>query len=293
MANYHFHFQQHEEGHRENSPTTLSAPVISPYSSMLYAEPGHYEPGQLQQVRPTRAPHIATVAAKPSEPRRHRQISRSRSTSNSRSRSHRRRTRRSRSSSSRFYRRRARSRCPSRRSKATRATHTTATEISPISSVVYPEKSSIPCKCLAYTTQFPYLAMQLHLKYHQKLFLPCSHHTTHGHKSFHPRHHLSLQAHFEQTVPLHLHRVFLPLHLHHHHHLHLHLPLPRTIYLAASTFHEVQNLRDYELIKSPSKDKRWAIRESSAKVSRFYLLSPAREVNDEQWGPDWNELLTL
>ena len=62
---------------------------------------------------------------------------------------------------------------------------------------------------------------------------------------------------------------------------------------SASTFHEVQNLRDYELIKSPSKDKRWAIRESSAKVSRFYLLSPVREVNDEQWGPDWNELLTL
>ena len=60
-----------------------------------------------------------------------------------------------------------------------------------------------------------------------------------------------------------------------------------------STFHEVQNLRDYELIKSPSKDKRWAIRESSTKVSRFYLLSPVREVDDEQWGPDWNELLTL
>ena len=55
----------------------------------------------------------------------------------------------------------------------------------------------------------------------------------------------------------------------------------------------VRNLRDYELITSPSKDKRWAIRESSAKVSRFYLLSPVREVNDEQWGPDWNELLTL
>ena len=62
---------------------------------------------------------------------------------------------------------------------------------------------------------------------------------------------------------------------------------------SASTFHEVQNLRDFELIKSPSKDKRWAIRESSAKVSRFYLLSPVREANDEQWGPEWNELLTL
>ena len=60
---------------------------------------------------------------------------------------------------------------------------------------------------------------------------------------------------------------------------------------SATTFHEVQNLRDFELIKSPSEDKRWAIRESSAKVSRIYLLS--REANDEQWGPEWNELLTL
>eukprot|EP00439_Symbiodinium_sp_Y106_P049222 s4253_g6.t1 len=62
---------------------------------------------------------------------------------------------------------------------------------------------------------------------------------------------------------------------------------------SASTFHEAQNLRDFELIKSPSKDKRWAIRESSAKVSRFYLLSPVHEANDEQLGPEWNELLTL
>ena len=32
MANYHFHFQQHEEGHRENvrPPTTLSAPDSPP-----------------------------------------------------------------------------------------------------------------------------------------------------------------------------------------------------------------------------------------------------------------------
>ena len=58
-------------------------------------------------------------------------------------------------------------------------------------------------------------------------------------------------------------------------------------------FLEVQDLRDFELIKSPSKDKRWAIRESSAKVSRLYLLSPVREPNDEQWGPEWNELLSL
>ena len=43
---------------------------------------------------------------------------------------------------------------------------------------------------------------------------------------------------------------------------------------AASTLLEVQNLRDHELIKSPSKDKHWAIRESSARISRFYLMSP-------------------
>ena len=60
---------------------------------------------------------------------------------------------------------------------------------------------------------------------------------------------------------------------------------------SASTFLEVQNLRDHELIKSPSKDKRWAIRESSARVSRFYLLSPVREPDDEQWGPAWSEML--
>ena len=41
---------------------------------------------------------------------------------------------------------------------------------------------------------------------------------------------------------------------------------------SANTYLEVQNLRSLELIKSPSKDKRWAIRESSAKVSRFYLV---------------------
>ena len=62
---------------------------------------------------------------------------------------------------------------------------------------------------------------------------------------------------------------------------------------SANTFFEVQVLRDFELIKSPSKDIGWAIRESSAKVSRFYLLSPVREPDDEQWGPEWNELLTL
>ena len=38
---------------------------------------------------------------------------------------------------------------------------------------------------------------------------------------------------------------------------------------SANTFYEVQSLRDHELIKFPSKDKRWAIRESSAKVSSF------------------------
>ena len=61
---------------------------------------------------------------------------------------------------------------------------------------------------------------------------------------------------------------------------------------AASTLLEVQNLRDHELIKSPSKDKRWAIRESSARISRFYLMSPVREPEDENWGPTWSEMLS-
>ena len=61
---------------------------------------------------------------------------------------------------------------------------------------------------------------------------------------------------------------------------------------SASTFLDLQNLRDHELIKSPSKDKRWAIRESSARISRFYLISPVREPDDEQWGPTWSEMLT-
>ena len=45
--------------------------------------------------------------------------------------------------------------------------------------------------------QVSLLVMQLHQKHHQKLSLLCVHHTTHDHKSSHPRHHLSLQAHFE------------------------------------------------------------------------------------------------
>ena len=61
---------------------------------------------------------------------------------------------------------------------------------------------------------------------------------------------------------------------------------------SASTFLEVQNLRDHELIKSPSKDKRWAICESSARISRFYLTSPVREPDDEQWGLTWSEMLS-
>ena len=214
MANYHFHFQQHEEGHREDvrSPSTLSAPVVSPYIAMLHAEPdyqhrtpapqlsllaGHYEPGSLRRVRPTRAPHVATIAVRPSEPRRHPQLSSSHSTSNCRSRSHRRRrTRRSRSSSSRSFRRRARSRCPSRRSNATRATHTTATEISPISSAVYPENPQFPANAWL-TPPSSFIGNAVTPKHHQKLSLLCSHHTTHDHKSSHPRHHLSLQPHFE------------------------------------------------------------------------------------------------
>ena len=197
------------------------------------------------ELDPLEAPHIATVAAKPSEPRRHRQLSRSRSTSTSRSRSRRRRrTRRSRSSSS--------SRSLSSKSKIPLP----FPKIQSHPSYAYhcyrdftyfeccvSRKSSVnSLQMLGLHPQFLTLVMQLHQKHHQKLFLLCSHHTTHDHKSFHPRHHLSLQARFEQTVPLHLHRVFLPLHLHRHLHLHLHLPhlhLPRTLHLAARhLFHQ-------------------------------------------------------
>ena len=62
----------------------------------------------------------------------------------------------------------------------------------------------------------------------------------------------------------------------------------------ANTYFETVRLKVAELIKSPSKDKRWAVRESSARLDRIYLTSLKREASDadESWGPNWNELLS-
>ena len=145
MANYHFHFQQQEEGHREDvrPPLAPLVPLVSPYIATLLEESSFH--GFQHRVRPTQALHIATLAARPSRPHRHRQSFRSRSTSTCRSRSRRRRkTQRSRSSSPRSHRRRARSCSPSRRSRTSRATRTAATQMSPISSAFYPENPQYP-----------------------------------------------------------------------------------------------------------------------------------------------------
>ena len=114
MANYHFHFQQQEEGHREDvrPPSAPLVPLVSPYIATLHEESSFH--GCQHRVRPTQAPHIATLAARPSRPHRRRQSFRSRSTSTCRSRSRRRRRTR-------------RSRSLSQRSRASRATRTTAT----------------------------------------------------------------------------------------------------------------------------------------------------------------------
>ena len=62
----------------------------------------------------------------------------------------------------------------------------------------------------------------------------------------------------------------------------------------ANTYFETVRLKVAELIKSPSKHKRWAVRESSARLDRIYLTSLKREASDadESWGPNWNELLS-
>ena len=71
MANYHFHFQQYEKGHREDVRPS-PAPLVSPYAAASF-----YEPGLLHRtVRPSQAPHIAqslqhtAVAAPLPRPRR-------------------------------------------------------------------------------------------------------------------------------------------------------------------------------------------------------------------------------
>ena len=152
MANYHFHLQQHEDGHREDvryAPSRHAEPGYQQRAPALQFSQfaGHYESGYQRRVRPTQATHISAVAARPSRPRRQRQRSRSRSTPSYRSRSRRRRrTRRSRSTLSRSHRRRARSRSPSRRSRASRATRTTATEMSPSLNAAQPNNPQYPAK---------------------------------------------------------------------------------------------------------------------------------------------------
>ena len=108
MTNYHFHFQQQKEGHREDvrPPSAPLVPLVSPYITTLHEESSFH--GFQHRVRPAQGPHIATLAARPSRPHHRRQSFRSRSTSTCRSRSRpRRKTRRSRSSSPRSHRRSA------------------------------------------------------------------------------------------------------------------------------------------------------------------------------------------
>ena len=57
----------------------------------------------------------------------------------------------------------------------------------------------------------------------------------------------------------------------------------------AETQHEVLQCRNFELVKSVSKDKRWAVRESAARITRFYLTSAARDTSDD-WGSDWSAI---
>ena len=58
----------------------------------------------------------------------------------------------------------------------------------------------------------------------------------------------------------------------------------------AETHHEAQQLKTFELVKSVSKDNRWAVRESAARITRFYLTSAARDTS-EDWGSNWSEVL--
>ena len=99
MASYHFHFQQQDEGPREDvrTPTTSAVPFVSPYVAVPYSDASLH--AFQRRARPTQAPHVTSFTSRPARPRRHRQYSRSRSPSTSRSRSRRRRrTRRSRTS---------------------------------------------------------------------------------------------------------------------------------------------------------------------------------------------------
>ena len=149
MASYHFHFQQQDEGHREDvrPMSTSVVPFVSPYVTMPHQDSSLH--GVQHRARPTQAPHVTTFATRPTRPHRRRQYSRSRSCSTSRSRSRRRRRpRRSCSSSPRSHRRSTRSRSPSPRSRASLVTRTTATQMSPISNAVYPSFDTIVVNCL-------------------------------------------------------------------------------------------------------------------------------------------------
>ena len=54
---------------------------------------------------------------------------------------------------------------------------------------------------------------------------------------------------------------------------------------SSSTYWETLACREHELVKSASSDKRWAIRESSARIDRFYLVCvrPASEAQIPSW----------
>ena len=59
----------------------------------------------------------------------------------------------------------------------------------------------------------------------------------------------------------------------------------------ASTYWETMARKEHELVRSCSSDKRWAIRESSAAVDRFYLVCvrPPLDVLI----PTWSQLLSF
>ena len=181
MASYHFHFQQQDEGPREDvTPTTSAVPIVSPYVTVPYSDASLH--AFQRRARPTQAPHVTSFTSRPARPRRHRQYSRSRSPSTSRSRSRRRRrTRRSRTSTPRTRRRSTRSRSPSPRSRASLVTRTTATQMSPIS--VYPENPQYPAvPCSAPPSTFVVPGTAASAKNHHRLCLLRCHRATHDHK---------------------------------------------------------------------------------------------------------------
>ena len=185
MASYHFHFQQQDDGPREDVRTTSTSvvPFVSPYIAVPYSDSSLH--AFQRRARPTQAPHVTSFVARPARPRRRRRCSRSRSYSTSRSRSRRRRrTRRSRSSTPRTHRRSARSCSPSPRSRASLVTRTTATQTSPISNAAYSQYPAAPCSAPPSTFVVPGTAVSAKVPKHRLCLLRC-HRATHDHKSFH------------------------------------------------------------------------------------------------------------